>query len=254
MAAPPLRLLLLAALPLLGSAGKPNAPINVVLLFLDDTGWGDIGANFDDAAAGSPSETPHINSLAADGMRFTDGHAGASVCGPSRSAIMTGRLGIRNGIPHNSGYKWLAGLARSELTLGEMMKSGGYDTLMLGKWHLGFQPGFHPSFRGFDEYFGLPFSNDIGCLDVTAWNWEPFVEGATYPQGEQPEPRCNKTAPPPHQCRSSQVPTNEMREEVIRLLGDDHEPFAAAAPYGCVAGSRQSRRAVSIRPPSNQIS
>jgi arylsulfatase G len=100
---------------------------------VSDTGWGDIGANFDDAAAGSPSETPHINALARDGMRFTDGHAGASVCGPSRSAIMTGRLGIRNGITHNSGYKWLAGLPRSELTLGEMMKSGGYDTLMLGK-------------------------------------------------------------------------------------------------------------------------
>ena len=95
--------------------------------------WGDLGANWDDPAAGSPSETPHMNALAADGMRFTDGHAGASVCGPSRSAIMTGRLGIRNGITHNSGYKWLAGLPRSELTLGEMMKRGGFDTLMLGK-------------------------------------------------------------------------------------------------------------------------
>ena len=69
-------------------------------------------------------------------MRFTDGHAGASVCGPSRSAIITGRLGIRNGIYHNSGYKWLAGLPRRELTLGEMMKSGGYDTIMLGKYVL----------------------------------------------------------------------------------------------------------------------
>ena len=111
------------------AGSKPNA----VLIFLDDTGWGDLGANWDNATAGSPSETPHMNALAADGMRFTDGHAGASVCGPSRSAIMTGRLGIRNGITHNSGYKWLAGLPRSELTLGEMMKSGGYDTLMLGK-------------------------------------------------------------------------------------------------------------------------
>ena len=115
------------------TAASRNTKPNAVIIFLDDTGWGDLGANWDDPAAGSPSETPHMNALAADGMLFTDGHAGASVCGPSRSAIMTGRLGIRNGITHNSGYKWLAGLPRSELTLGEMMKGGGFDTLMLGK-------------------------------------------------------------------------------------------------------------------------
>jgi hypothetical protein len=119
------------------------------------------------------------------------------------------------------------------------------------RWHLGFQPGFHPSFRGFDEYFGLPFSNDVGCLSVTAWNWEPFVNGATYPQGEQPEPRCNYTAPPPGgiacDARSktpvaptvapASVVTNEMRREAIRLLGDDLEPFVAVLPQACATTS-----------------
>ena len=106
--------LLQAAALLPATAASRSTKPNAVIIFLDDTGWGDLGANWDDPAAGSPSETPHMNALAADGMRFTDGHAGASVCGPSRSAIMTGRLGIRNGITHNSGYKWLAGLPRSE--------------------------------------------------------------------------------------------------------------------------------------------
>ena len=105
---------------------------NVILMFLDDTGWGDFGANWNTNS--SPSETPHLDELAQRGMRFTDFHAGASVCTPSRAALITGRLGLRTGITHNSGYKWLGGLPRSEPTIAEIVKSVGYDTKMIGKW------------------------------------------------------------------------------------------------------------------------
>ena len=104
------------------------------------------------------------------------------------------------------------------------------NPLRLRRWHLGFQPGYHPSFRGFDEYFGLPFSNDVGCLEVTAWNWAPWPSNS-----EQPEALCNLTAPPPgSSCAGVTEVTSAMRREAIRLFGDDREPFAAAAPHACL--------------------
>ena len=98
---------------------------NVVLMFLDDTGWGDFGANWNTQS--SPSETPRLDEVARRGLRLTDFHAGASVCTPSRAALMTGRLGARTGITHNSGFKWLGGLPRSEPTIAEVVKTVGYD-------------------------------------------------------------------------------------------------------------------------------
>ena len=122
---------------------------NFVVLFLDDTGWGDIGVNWNTTA--SPGETPHIDSLATDGLRFTDFHAGASVCTPSRAALLTGRLGARTGVIHNFDPASLFGLPQQEITIAELLKPQGYATKMIGKWHLGVRPGFHPSYRGFDE-------------------------------------------------------------------------------------------------------
>ena len=98
---------------------------NVVLMFLDDTGWGDFGANWNTQS--SPSETPRLDEVARRGLRLTDFHAGASVCTPSRAALLTGRLGARTGITHNSGFKWLGGLPRSEPTIAEVVKTVGYD-------------------------------------------------------------------------------------------------------------------------------
>eukprot|EP00931_Biecheleriopsis_adriatica_P048106 TRINITY_DN27787_c0_g1_i2.p1 TRINITY_DN27787_c0_g1~~TRINITY_DN27787_c0_g1_i2.p1 ORF type:complete len:534 (+),score=89.95 TRINITY_DN27787_c0_g1_i2:384-1985(+) len=132
-------------------------------------GWGDLGAN-----GVGPSETPNLDRLASEGLRFTDFHAGASVCTPSRAALLTGRLGARTGVVRNFDPASIAGLDTAEKTIAEVVKSVGYDTKMIGKWHLGHHPEYHPSYRGFDHYVGLPYSNDMGCLDAvptTGWDW-----------------------------------------------------------------------------------
>eukprot|EP00118_Oscarella_pearsei_P000886 m.6060 g.6060 ORF g.6060 m.6060 type:complete len:526 (+) comp14847_c0_seq1:152-1729(+) len=138
---------------------------NFVLLFADDFGWGDVGANWDET-----KETPNLDRLAASGIRFTDFHAGASVCTPSRASLLTGRLGLRTGVVKNFGPASKYGLPLNETTVAEMLKSAGYSTGMIGKWHLGVNGHYHPFHRGFDFYYGLPYSNDDGCVDDPGYN------------------------------------------------------------------------------------
>lgn len=139
---------------------------NIVLLFADDFGWGDLGANWDET-----KETPNLDRLSHSGIRFTDFHAGASVCTPSRSALLTGRLGVRTGVTSNFGVDSLYGLPLNETTIAEMLKSVNYSTGMIGKWHLGINGPYHPVYRGFDFYYGLPYSNDMGCVDKPGYDY-----------------------------------------------------------------------------------
>lgn len=104
-----------------------NRP-NFILMFADDFGWGDLGANFAET-----KETPNLDRLASNGVRFTDFHAGASVCTPSRAALLTGRLGKRTGVTHNFSPASVAGLPLNETTVAEMLKSSGYSTGMIGR-------------------------------------------------------------------------------------------------------------------------
>ena len=129
---------------------------NLVLLFLDDHGWADVGCNDP-----STKETPNIDRLAASGVRFTDWHAAASVCTPSRAGLLTGRLGMRTGVVRNFGVFGVGGIPWGELTVADLVRSGGYDAHMLGKWHLGFNAPFHPTYRGFQTWYGLPYSGDM---------------------------------------------------------------------------------------------
>ena len=101
---------------------------NFVLLFADDYGWGDLGANWE-----TTKETPNLDRLAATGIRFTDFHAGASVCTPSRASLLTGRLGIRTGVTHNFNPMSKYGLPLNETTTAEMLKKAGYSTGMIGE-------------------------------------------------------------------------------------------------------------------------
>ncbi len=150
-------LLLLAAAPALPAADRPP---NVVIIFCDDLGYGDL------ASYGHPSiRTPHLDRMAAEGLRFTDFYSADSVCSPSRSALLTGRLPVRTGMygdrrrvlfPDSTG-----GLPAAEITIAEALKARGYATAIIGKWHLGFQPEFSPLRHGFDRYYGLPYSNDM---------------------------------------------------------------------------------------------
>ena len=135
--------------------GLPELP-NFVIVFIDDMGYSDIGP-----FGAKGIETPNLDRMAAEGMKFTDFQVSSAVCSASRAALLTGcyhtRVGITGAIMPNRKI----GLHPDEMTLAELCKQKGYATACFGKWHLGHLPQFMPTKQGFDEYFGLPYSNDM---------------------------------------------------------------------------------------------
>ncbi|WP_197496118.1 sulfatase family protein [Maribacter hydrothermalis] len=132
---------------------------NIILIFTDDQGYNDVGVfGADDI------ETPNLDQMANDGAKLTDFYAAQAVCSASRAAILTGsypnRIGIHNALMPNS----KKGLNPKETTIAEMLKDKGYATAIFGKWHLGDAQEFMPNKHGFDEYFGIPYSNDMWPL------------------------------------------------------------------------------------------
>jgi arylsulfatase A-like enzyme len=137
------------------SAADATRP-NVVLIFPDDLGYGDVGCY---GATGYT--TPNIDRLAKEGTRFTDFYVAQAICSASRAALLTGRYPNRVGIFGALGPGAKNGIKPEELTLGEVFKSRGYATAIYGKWHLGDHDPHLPTDNGFDDYFGLPYSNDM---------------------------------------------------------------------------------------------
>ncbi|MEM6365853.1 MAG: sulfatase-like hydrolase/transferase, partial [Planctomycetota bacterium] len=129
---------------------------NVVLIFIDDMGFGDVGFN----GATGP-KTPNLDKMAEEGMRFNDFYVGCAVCSGSRTALLTGthyqRLSMNAVLFPNSDR----GLHPDEITIADMLKQQGYATACIGKWHLGHLPPCLPTFQGFDTYYGVPYSNDM---------------------------------------------------------------------------------------------
>ncbi len=156
-----------------GSSPTPARP-NFVVIFTDDQGYADVGCY---GAQGY--ETPHLDRLAAEGMRFTDFYVTQAVCSASRAGLLTGCYPNRIGIRGALGPKSKVGIHADEWTIAEVLKQRGYATAIYGKWHLGHHAKFLPTNHGFDDYFGLPYSNDMWPHHPTAKTFPPLplIEG-----------------------------------------------------------------------------
>lgn len=153
---------LLAATPAM-AARSGHRPPNLILIFCDDLGYGDIGP-----MGGKSIATPHLDAMAASGTVFTDFYSAANICTPSRAGLLTGRYPIRTGLGHqvimpNDDR----GLPHSEVTIARALKPAGYTSGLFGKWHLGHKKvAWPPTRHGFDRFFGLPYSHDMNPLSL----------------------------------------------------------------------------------------
>ncbi len=158
-----LLIVLIVLLALHLNAKEKTTPPNIVLIFCDDLGYADL------SCYGSLwNQTPEIDRMATEGARFTDFYAGAPVCTPSRAGLMTGCYARRVDLDLDHNNAWVLfprakkGINPGETILPEVLKKAGYSTAVIGKWHLGDQPEFLPVRHGFDYWYGIPYSNDMG--------------------------------------------------------------------------------------------
>lgn len=193
------------------AAAQSRKP-NFIVLFADDMGYGDL------SCYGHPNiQTPNLDKLAAEGVRFTSGYAAASVCTPSRVGLLTGRYAKRAGLPRNLGPESVGGLPLSEITIAQHLKGHGYKTAAIGKWHIGHNPATYlPTSRGFDQYLGLLYSNDMippwvkTDVPLRLWRNQDAIENVT------------------DQSHLTERYTNEATE-FIRKAGEN--PFFLYLPY-----------------------
>jgi arylsulfatase A-like enzyme len=148
---------LFTAVTALGQSAPPGTKPNIVLILMDDMGYGDISP----FNSKTPNRTPNLDRMAKEGMKLTSFYA-APVCTPSRAQILTGCYAKRVSLPAVIFPAASIGLSAEEATVASLLKKQGYATMAIGKWHVGDQPEFLPTRRGFDHYLGLPYSNDMG--------------------------------------------------------------------------------------------
>ena len=189
------------------AAEKPN----VIIINIDDLGYGDIGP-----FGNTTQPTPNLDRMASEGRKLTS-HYAAPVCSPSRASLMTGCYPKRAlPVPHVLFPASSAGLHSDEITIAELLKGAGYSTACIGKWHLGDQPEFLPTRQGFDYYFGLPYSNDMGTLeDGSKSNFGvPIPERKSVgASGSVPEDGIRGNAQPPLPLLENETVIERVRAE-----------------------------------------
>lgn len=193
---------------------------NFVIIFIDDMGYADIGP-----FGAKGYTTPNLDRLAKEGRRFTDFYVPQAVCSASRAGMVTGcynvRVGIQGALTHTANY----GLSAGEMTLADVVKQKGYATACFGKWHLGHHPKFLPTSHGFDEYLGLPYSNDMWPLHPTAGkNFPdlPLIEGTRVVDANVTDEDQNQL-------------TTRYTERAVRFIEKNKDrPFLIYLPHSMV--------------------
>jgi arylsulfatase A-like enzyme len=212
-------------------ATEQSRPPNVIIIFADDLGYGDL------ASYGHPTiRTPNLDRMASEGQRWTHFYVGESVCSPSRAALLTGRLPIRTGMFGSVDRTRVLfpdspnGLPADEVTIAEMLKEQGYATAAIGKWHLGHLPEFLPQNHGFDTWLGLPYSND---MDMTAERDQGFQTEAFYePKSEYWNVPLMRNEEVIERPADQTTLTKRYTEEAVRFIesNKDH-PFFLYLPH-----------------------
>jgi len=224
-----LRTFLLAAFAIT-FAHPAMAKPNFIVIFIDDMGYGDIGP-----FGSTKNDTPHLDRMAKEGMKLTSFYVASPVCSPSRAALMTGSYPKRVGLAKGSGHIVLFpgdvhGLNPKEITIAEMLKEEGYATGCYGKWHLGDQPEFLPTSQGFDEYYGIPYSNDM-WPGLKRWKFPhlPILRGTkVVDQVDDMDEQAEL-------CRL-------FTEEAVKFIEKNKDgPFFVYLPHAFVHGPRKAR-------------
>ena len=198
--------------PQVRSPSPSTARPNIIVILADDLGYADISAYKIDRF-----KTPNIDRIGLQGVRFTDGYASAPVCGPSRAGLMTGRYQERFGFEYNNGPARRdaaegLGLAVGEITVAQLLRMAGYHTGMIGKWHLGSQPQFYPTSRGFDEFVGF-LPGESAYIDPR----QPGVHLSFGPLGDQ---ALNSRLPTPDNDEDAETPAGKIAATFRRKSTD----------------------------------
>jgi len=199
-----------------------------VVIFIDDMAYADIGP-----FGATGYETPHLDRMAAEGRKFTDFVVSSAVCSASRVALLTGCYHTRVGIRGALGPGAENGINPKEVTLAEICKQKGYATAIYGKWHLGHHPKFLPLQHGFDEYFGLPYSNDM-------WPYHPGVAHLSMPERLKRWPHLpliegDKVINPRVTGEDQEQLTTQYTERAVRFIRENAKrPFFLYVPHSMV--------------------
>ncbi len=222
-----LLLFLVYFFPLAANAEEAQSP-NVIVIFMDDMGYADIGP-----FGAEGYDTPNLDRMAAEGIKFTDFVVSSAVCSASRAALLTGCYHERVSISGALGPSATHGIHEDEVTLAEICKQKDYATAIYGKWHLGHHPKFLPLQHGFDEYFGLPYSNDM-------WPYHPGV--AHLPLEERlkrwphlPLVEGNKVINPKVTGEDQEQLTTQYTDRAVDFINRNKDkPFFLYVPHSMV--------------------